>query len=179
MNPLKLTSWQRRQLRGELRTAPNARVYRRTLAVLEFSQGRTVEEIARSLAVTRQSVYNWIGRYAAERDVDALEDRPRSGRPGCCSEELEAVLRYFVEASPQDWGHFHVGWTIPLLQSELFDATGHWLSENTLRRELHRWGYVWKRPRYELEPDPELEKKTTDSPQNTAFASTNRASGRR
>jgi transposase len=179
MNPLKLTSWQRRRLRGELRTAPNARVYRRALAVLEFSQGRTVDEIARSLGVTRQSVYNWIDRYVAGRGPDTLEDRPRSGRPSCCTEELEAVLRYFVESSPQDWGHFDVGWTVPLLQNELLDATGYWLSEDTLRRELHRWGYVWKRPRYELQPDPEMEKKTTNSPKNTEFASTNRCSGRR
>jgi hypothetical protein len=33
-------------------------------------------------------------------------------------------------------------------------------------------GYVWKRSRYVLAPDPEKEKKTANSPQNQGFAAT-------
>jgi transposase len=50
-----------------------------------------------------------------------------------------------------------------LLQEELEQGTGIAFSEDAIRDELHRLGYVWKRPRYVLDPDPEVEKKTTDS----------------
>jgi transposase len=179
MVPLKLSSRQRRRLRDQLRVAPSARVYRRGLAILHASRGQSVEEIARSLGVVRQSVYNWIDRYSRAGHLDALEDLPRSGRPARCSEDLQVVLEYLLESSPQDWGYFDVGWTVPLLQRQLFRATRYWLSEDTVRRELHRCGYVWKRPRYELEPDPELEKKTPDPRENQAFAPTDSTAGRR
>jgi hypothetical protein len=45
-----------------------------------------------------------------------------------------------------------------LLQEVLEIATGVRVSEDTLRRALHRLDYVCKRPRYDLIPDPEREK---------------------
>jgi hypothetical protein len=40
MSRLNLTSWQRRRLRRQLTETLDARILRRTLAVLEFDQGR-------------------------------------------------------------------------------------------------------------------------------------------
>ena len=48
---------------------------------------------------------------------------------------------------------------MPLLQEVLEIATEQWVSDDTLRRALDRLNYVWKRPRYDLDPDPEREKK--------------------
>ena len=39
------------------------------------------------------------------------------------------------------------------------------LSAATIRRHLHELGYVWKRPRYVLPPDPQQEKKNSHSPE--------------
>jgi hypothetical protein len=39
MSRLKLTYWQRRRLRRQLKEAADARLYRRTLAVLELDRG--------------------------------------------------------------------------------------------------------------------------------------------
>ena len=52
-----------------------------------------------------------------------------------------------------------MNWTVPLLREYLYDRTSLWLSEDTIRRRLQRLGYVWKRYRYVLPPDPEREKK--------------------
>jgi hypothetical protein len=57
--------------------------------------------------------------------------------------------------SPQDLGYPSVEWTVPLLQEHLRDHGGS-LSDETIRRRLRRLGYVWKRPRYVLDPYPEL-----------------------
>jgi hypothetical protein len=51
------------------------------------------------------------------------------------------------------------------------------LSDETIRRELQRLGYVWKRGRYELEPDPEEEKKTADPTLDQGLGSSKRRAG--
>jgi transposase len=157
-----MTSSQRRCLERQLRETVDARVYRRTLAVLEYSRGRSVADIAQLLGVTRQSVYNWIADYSQALAPGALVDEPRSGRPPFWTPERQALLQGLLETSPDRLGYRSVNWTVPLLQAEIERATGRRLSDETVRREVHREGWVWKRPRYVLEADPDREKKTLD-----------------
>jgi len=140
----------------------DARVLRRTLAVLEFDRGRSVAKIADMLAVTRQSAYNWIDTYTQNHDPLALQDEEGRGRRLSLDEDDEHLLEALLAISPQDLGYPHVNWTVPLLQEVLQTATEKRPSDNTLRGALHRMGYVWKRPRYDFVPDPEREKKNAE-----------------
>ena len=79
MEGLKLTWWQRRRLGKQLRETQDARLYRRTLAVLEIGRGRSIAEVAQGLDVTRQSVYNWTASYAQAHDPRALRGRAPPG----------------------------------------------------------------------------------------------------
>src|SRR5512135_1578747 len=160
MSRFKLTYWQRRRLLGQLRTVNDARTYRRTLAVLELDRCRSAAEVAEMLSVTRQSVYNGADAFAREHAPGSPADDPRSGRPRLLTEPTEWVLRSLMKQSPQELGYPDTDWTTPLLQQELESGTGSLPSDDTVRRGLHRLGYVWKRPRYVLEPDPQREKKT-------------------
>ena len=178
VKPLHLSTRQRRQLEKQLRNARDVRVYRRTLAVLEYDRGRSVTEISRSLHVSRPSIYRWIERYTESSDPESLEDHYRSGRTRAWTEDCSDLLQSFLERSPAELGYFAVNWNIPLLRDPLEICTGLKFSEDTIRRALHRLNYVWKRPRYELAPDPEREKKTPHSPQNQAFAASQRDPGR-
>src|SRR3954447_23128272 len=155
MSRLKLTYWQRRRLRRQLKEATDARLYRRTLAVLELDRGRSAADIAEMLGVTRQSVSNWAAAYARDLDPTALADEDRSGRPRLLTEDIEDLLRSLLASSPQDFGHQATTWTVPLLQQEVEQSTGLWPSDDTIRRGLRRLDFVWKRPRYALDPDPE------------------------
>jgi transposase len=161
MDLVTLTSWQRRQLRDQLRRARDASHYRRLLAVLELDRGRPVAEVADLLQVTRQSVYNWGHCFAAHPDPAALEGHYGAGRPSAWTEELQELLRAGLERRPDELGAAGGNWTVSLLQDYLYRQGGRWLSDDTIRRELDRLGYVWKRFRYVLPPDPEREKKTT------------------
>jgi len=58
MSIVQPTSSQRHRLRTQLHHATDASYYRRLLAILELDRGQTVAEVATSLQVTRQSVYN-------------------------------------------------------------------------------------------------------------------------
>jgi len=115
MDTLALTAWQRRRLQQQLRATHDARVYRRTLAVLEVARG-------------------------------------------------ELLVRELLGQSPQDLGYFAAEWTVPLLQEHLAHCTGRRPSDDTVRRELDRQGYTWKRSRYDLDPDPELGGKKAAAP---------------
>jgi transposase len=166
MSRLNLTSWQRRRLRRQLVETHDARLFRRTLAVLEFNHGRSAADIARMLGVTRQSVYDWIEAYTQDHDPASLEDEEGRGRYPLLDEDQEHLLEALLAVSPQNLGYPHTSWTLPLLCEVLEIATEQRLSEDTLRRALCRLDYLWKRPRYDLDPDPEREKKTPHSPAN-------------
>lgn len=174
MSRLNLTSWQRRRLRRQLAETPDVRVFRRTLAVLEFDYGRSAADIARMLGVTRQSVYAWVEAYTQDHDPSSLEDEEGRGRYPLLDEDREHLLEALLAVSPQDLGYPHTSWTVPLLCEVLEIATEPRVSDDTLRRVLHRLAYVWKRPRHDLGPDPEREKKTAHSPANPGSAAAQR-----
>src|SRR3954462_8986237 len=160
MSRLQLKAGQRHRLDKQLHTVPEARIYRRTLALLEMAQGRPVAHIARSLGVSRQTLYNWLERYQQSYDPAALRDHKGGGRPGSWTAQLQAVLTESLAQPPDHWGYQAANWTVPLLREHLVGSGGPRLSDSTLRRQLWRLGYVRKRPRYVLVPDPAREKKT-------------------
>jgi transposase len=179
MSKLGLTMYQRRRFRQLLHKTAAARLYRRLMVVLEVDRGRPVSELARLLNVSSQSIYNWIDRFLHQGGEPALADRYGMGRPRLWTEEHVALLRALLDSSPDQWGYFANDWTVPLLQEQLLHWSGRACSEDTIRRELHWLGYVWKRGRYRLAADPELEKKTTDPQAGPQLAAPERASGRR
>lgn len=81
MESLTLTFSQQRRLEQQLHSTLDARVYRRTLAILEVAAGETVSSVARRLRVSPRAVYHWLASYAQDHSPGALEDRDRTGRP--------------------------------------------------------------------------------------------------
>ena len=178
MSRLHLTHEQCRRLRRQLAQAEDVRLYRRTLAVLEYDRGRPVTDIADALGVTRQSVHNWVAAFGRDLDPSALAGGGWPGRPPVLTADDEGWLRLLLSCAPQQLGYSATGWTAPLLREALHRDTGRRPSDDTLRRALHRLGYVWKRPRYVLAPDPQREKKTAHPPANPGAAAAERGAGR-
>jgi transposase len=138
---------------------------------LEYNRGRSAADIATSLGVSVRSVFHWIECYAQSFDPSSLRDEPRSGRPPLWSEQQQALLRSLLQTSPDQLGYYALNWTVPLLQEQIERTSGQKLSDWTIRAALHREGYVWKRPRYKLESDPDREKKTRHQENNQEVAS--------
>lgn len=173
MDGFLLNAWQRSRLQQELRTTDDTALCRRILAILEVGGGRPISKVAELFGVSRQSIYSWIESYGPEHDPKALSDRERPGRPRLWTEEIDAALQEGLRWQPDKWGYQAVVWTVPLLQYWLSEHTGLTFSETTIRQRLHSLGYAWKRSRYVLQPDPEREKKKTNSPQNSAVVAPN------
>jgi transposase len=149
---IELTDAERSRLGRLLRAAPNARVYRRTLLLLELDSGKTIAEVARTLRISRDAAYRWLDVYTATRDPLTLGDRPRSGRPPFWSADASEVLRTALDRSPDQWGYKAVNWTVPLLRRHIEREVGSKPSDTTVRRRLHHLDYSWKRSRHVL-PD--------------------------
>ncbi|QEH31921.1 hypothetical protein OJF2_03880 [Aquisphaera giovannonii] len=154
MSRWKLSRGQRDRLHRQLRSTRDARIYRRTLAVLELDRGRSAAEIAAMLGVSRQSVHNWAAAFARDPDPSTLRDADRSGRPALWAERTASLLPSLMGRSPQALGYPRPEWTIPLLRRQFEKELGLGPSDDTLRRSLRRLGYVWKRSRYVLAPGP-------------------------
>jgi transposase len=163
MHDFGLTRRQRRQLETQRRTVRDAHVLRRILALLDLDRGKPIAEVASTLGVSRQTVYNWSARFEQEATVAALQDRGGRGRRSLLSEQDRRFLEWSMTQPPDALGYASVDWTAPLLLDHLATWMGIRVADDTLRRELHRLGYVWKRPRYVLEPDPERAKKSAGS----------------
>jgi transposase len=151
MNHLKLIRRERNQLERQLKTALTIRVYRRTLAMLEIADGKRVADVARLLRVSREGVYGWLAAYTQTRDPASLIDRERSGRPSFWTGEATAALCDAMAHSPDTLGYTAVNWTIPLLREHIDKRIGAKPSEDTVRRQLARLDYAWKRPRHTLQ----------------------------
>jgi transposase len=147
MELLHLTPQQRFRLRQLRDTTHDAGLLRRSLALLQLDQGLSVADVAQELGVARQSVYNWLGCYLDAPTPRALSDRRGYGHVTAWDEDLLAVLRSSLEQAPSHWGYRDLEWMIPLLQEHLARWDGRRWSDTTLRRQMHRLGYVWKRPR--------------------------------
>jgi hypothetical protein len=78
---VELAAASRAALEGIVRrtTAPVGLV-RRARIVLLVAEGKTLDQIARQVGVRPNVVRTWADRYRTG-GLDALEDRPRSGRP--------------------------------------------------------------------------------------------------
>lgn len=163
MRDFRLTSRQRRRLRAELKSTDDPRVVKRIVALLDLDGGASAAGVAARLGMTRQTLYNWVRRFGEGGGPRALRDRARCGRPPKLSCAMRRVLVWLLKQPPDTWGYSAVGWTVPLLRQVLATRMGVHVSDETLRRALHRQDHAWKRPRYVLRPDPDREKKTLDS----------------
>ena len=123
-------------------------VYRRSAALLAVHEGRAVNEVASVLGVTRQTIYNWLNHCVPNRPELNLDDAPRPGRPSIGNGTLDQLLERVLQKSPEELGHDSAGWSTPLLRAQVLVEKGPAVSEETIRRRVHRLGYHWSGRRY-------------------------------
>lgn len=152
MNDIKLSTEQQACLQTVLKSSSNVHVYRRAAALLAMHEGRSVTEVATFLGVTRQSIYNWLLTYVQAGQSVELTDAPRAGRPSLWAEDWDALLQETLRRLPAELGYDVQFWNAGVLQDYLASHLGRRISGETLRRQLRRLGYVWKRGRYVLSP---------------------------
>jgi transposase len=145
---VRLRSGQRAALERLLGRTKDARNHRRILAILKIAANEPPELVADALGVARASVYRWIERYNTHMRGKDLLEQPRSGRPAKLRSLSEDELECLLSRSPEDFGYRATTWTVALLCSHIQRRYGIHVSDEAMRRRLHRQNYRWKRPRY-------------------------------
>ena len=126
---------------------------RRAYALLWLADGDPVDEIARRLGISRQTVYNWAGRFHARRDLgpeQRLADAPRCGRPRTAYGIIDPLIEQVIDADPRDFGYRSTIWTAALLAQYLRDIHCIDVSSKSVSRAIDRLQIRWKRPRHRL-----------------------------
>lgn len=138
----------------KLLTQPvDARQVQRIQALLWLDAGESVDEVAARLAVTRQSVYNWVSRFDARADSPValrVSDSNRSGRPPTVLGIIDSLIDAVIDVDPRTLGYASTIWTAGLLQQYLADKHQVRVSTKSVNRAIARLDIAWKRPRHQL-----------------------------
>lgn len=140
VKPIELTEDEREQLLSIIKKGSDWRERDRAETILMLSEGQTVFAVAEKQGVMPEAIRERRRKWL-KRGLSSLPDQPRSGAPSKLNEECRALLKAWMDAEPL---------TCRALVSRLQAECSIEVSASTLRNELKRLGYVWKRTRYSL-----------------------------
>lgn len=117
------------------RGSPRVRKVKRALILLGADEGRTQEEIARSVGVGTATVFRTKRDFVENGLVQALEESPRPGAQRKLSDQEELLLVATACSEPPEG---RCRWTLELLADQMVRLTQHQsISPETIRRRLH------------------------------------------
>ncbi len=118
------------ELESALDDAPGKREVERLLVAIIYKRGPSAPMIAEWLDTREQTIYRWFDRLETEPIRQAIQDRPRSGRPPKLNEDSRAEFQEAVHNPPTEVGYDQSAWTTTLAQQYLEDE---FEAEYTLR----------------------------------------------
>jgi transposase len=124
-------------------------VVQRSIAIRLLHLEHKPEEVAEMQAVSKPTIYGWYHRWQ-RGGVEALANRPKSGRPLKADDAYSLALVEVIEKEPSEVGYDFTIWTVARLSAHLEKVTGIALSESRLRALIKRKGYRYRRPKYDL-----------------------------
>jgi transposase len=149
---VRLSNEERKMLLQVYRSGSNPRVARRAHVVLLRAEGLTWQQIKDVLFCSWDLIAQTLKAFATGGVAAVLESK---GAQRPVPAWLLTVLRWLTTCTPRDFGYFRTRWSCETLAHLLAFETRMQLRGESVRRGLHRWGYVWRRPRPVLGPtDP-------------------------
>ena len=134
------------ELRALVRRQRDGRVSARLHALAHVLEGRSRAEAARLAGMDRHTLSDWVGRYNAG-GVEALHDRPGSGRRRALSDGQQASLRALVLRGPDPERDGISTWRIRDLCRLVEGRFGVTYSEAGMLRLVKSLGLSWQKPR--------------------------------
>ena len=149
---IRLTPEERKWLLQVYRSGSDSRIARRAHVVLLRAEGLTWQQIKAVLFCSLDLIAQTLKMFGDGGVAAVLECR--TAQPTVPFWLLK-VLHWVTNWTPRDFGYFRTRWSCETLAHLLAFETGLRLSGETVRRGLHRLGFVWRRPRPMLGPrDP-------------------------
>jgi transposase len=138
---------------GELRCARYG--FLLTLHILLLSAaGKNPTEIAEFLFCSRSSVYRAVKAFRrGELDVDLFPERIMINDKLQLPSRFQRTLCWLVQQPPRAFGWVRTRWSCATLALSITARTKLVVSRETVRRQLHAQGYVWKRAKLKAKDD--------------------------
>jgi transposase len=140
VKPIELSENEREQLQLIIKKGNNWRERERAQTILMLSNGQTVITVAEQQDLKPEAIRERRRKWW-KNGFNSLPDQPRCGAPSKLTDEHRGQLKNWIDAEPL---------TCRTLVSRLTTDCSVTISAGTLRNELKRMGYVWKRTRYSL-----------------------------
>lgn len=121
----------------------------RLTAILMLGVGMTASEVASLLAVTVQSVGNWVRRWMRGR-CGGLQEGHHPGRPPRVTRKYLRLLRESVQRGSRAYGYVFTVWSAARLSEHLRRRTKIRVTPKWVRELLRRMGYRFRRPKHTL-----------------------------
>jgi transposase len=156
MSVVILTPQERASLQQVASDAILLPIARRAQALLWLADGKSLSDVAKSLAVSRQAVYNWIESFQQRhRDADivtSLRDKPRSGRPPRrphmrtlpTPQALDPLVAAVIRRAPRECGYRSLLWTAKLLRQYLQEVHNVKVTVANVRSAVARLETRWQ-----------------------------------
>lgn len=148
----------KQRLCDRLKWIQDAELRTRYLVVIHLLEGQTVTWIARSLKISRNTVYRTQRRYETEGETGLFDRRSENGERKVTEEFLEQLVEV-VGGDPQQHGWKRPTWTRELLIKTMVRLTGISIALSTMSQALRQIGARrgWPKPTVAC-PWPEAEK---------------------
>lgn len=104
-------------------------------------------QIAEITLRSHDTVTRVLGRFLGG-GLEAIPHKRPPGREPEVSEKWLQELQRVIELDPHEVGVDSANWTTKLLADYLQKQTGQAFDQETVRKHLHRLGYVYKRPNW-------------------------------
>jgi len=138
--PIELSESEREQLQLIVKKGSDWRERERAETILMLSHGEAVIAVAEQQGVKPEAIRERRRKWW-KNGLNSLPDQARSGAPSKLADAHRSQLKEWADAEPLN---------CRALVSRLTTECGVTVSAGTLRNELKRMGYVWKRTRYSL-----------------------------
>lgn len=158
-NSIGMTAAQRQALIEQYRKGADPRVRLRAHIILVRAQGYSWAVITSVLFCSTCTIARWKSRLERE-GLGAVLEPTRPPATGLGGWWREVVADWVTQLSPRDFGFLRTRWCCRVIVVLLLESYEFRVSQETVRRWLHREHLVWRRPRPVMGPrDPQRESK--------------------
>lgn len=123
------------------------RLIKRIHALLAILEGKSVSEVAETLGLSDQSIYNYISAFILKRLESLVYKRP-PGRPRKLSKTQRKILAKLIERGPEKAGYDYGGWDTVLIQDLIYTRFGVEYKPHYIAELLKNMGFSWQRARF-------------------------------